>query len=103
MVVTIDSTDARPDVSGEGVDPRLELTEGNACTWFLFLLFGNSTSPLFPAFVGFALCSDDAVSTAWNTTLQSANQVDVQCDGCRSESLGHVHTAQGIWYIYNEH
>ena len=35
MVVTIDSTDARPDVSGEGVDPRLELTEGNACTLFL--------------------------------------------------------------------
>ena len=47
MVVTIASTDARPDESGEGDDPRLELTEGNECIWFLFLI-GNSTFCCFP-------------------------------------------------------
>jgi hypothetical protein len=102
MVVTIASTDARPDESGEGDDPRLELTEGNECIWFLFL-FGNSTSPLFPAVVGCALTSDAAVRTARKTTLQSQNLVYVRFDGHRSESVEHVHTAQRFRYIYNEH
>ena len=69
----------------------------------LCLLFGNSTSPLFPAVVGCALPSDAAVRTARKTTLQSQNMVYVRFDGHRSGTIEHVHTAQRFRYIYNEH
>ncbi len=102
MVVTIASTDARPDESGEGDDPRLELTEGNECIWFLF--FDRQLHFfLFPDVVGCALPSDAAVRAARKTTLQSQNMVYARFDGHRSGTIEHVHTAQRFRYIYNEH
>ena len=52
MMVTIDSTDARPDVSRGGVDPRLELTEGNARTWFLLFFVRHLHFSTVPSFCG---------------------------------------------------